>query len=197
MTKFEKTYIRNRIKILVFLTIALILLLIENQTTAAIDGELGSESEGQIRINLKIKSLIKIHGLTDIDLGDFPNNISDLGKSTRLESELHDFLVYCNVSNHYQIEFSSLNSKRGNLSLSNGSGATIDYVIFFYCNSYGGEPRQIITANNAIVNGDNASQDANFDSAEHNAAIRICLDISTKPYAGTYSDILTIRVSPY
>ena len=165
--------------------------------SAATNGELGPDSSGTIDVSLHVNDLMKIDQLKNINLGALPKTVSNLGVAVKIESEPHDFFVYSNISDTYEISFSSKNNNVGYFSLKNGTGRKITYAINFFCNGEATGTPILVDKNDVAVNGTNASQNVSFESAPCNAAMQILLYTPANLYSGTYNDVLTITVRPH
>lgn len=174
------------------------LLLLPLTAFSATQGTLGSSSTGTININISIGSVVQVTQLKDITLSYTPG--VDVGDLTRVV----DLCIYANnTAGSYKVTVSDANAATGNMRISTG-GATPSYIPYttqWFTNATGtGSPAATLTSGTqtATFSGASTSSRTCGNGTNNNAAIKLTFleaDL-TAAKAGSYTDVVTILVSP-
>lgn len=174
------------------------LILLPLTAFSASQGTLGSTSTGTINISIGIGSVVQITQLKDIVFGYTPG--VDVGDLTKVV----DLCIYANnTGGTYKVTVSDTNATGGNMRIASAASTPsyIPYTTQWFTNAAAtGLPATTLTSGTqtATFSGaSNTSRNCN-NGASNNAAIKFTFleaDL-TAAKAGSYTDVITILVSP-
>lgn len=159
-----------------------------SQSFAAAQGGVGTTSTGSLNINVTKLNQVKISNLQDINFGAQASSPSKTSQ---------DVCIY-STSGSYDITASSANANGSTFRLASGSNSsTIMYVVEWKDSNSGTSGNNLqsgITSNKF----NNANQNSQNCNGSNNARLFVELNQGnfTGAPAGTYSDVLTLVVSP-
>lgn len=167
--------------------------LASGNAVGAADGSVGSTSTGNVSVSASLPTLVNVSSLNDIDFG----SITDL--SSDAEAGDVSICVYNNKNSDYHVKISSANNDGGNFRLFNGGSNYMPYDVYWYEGAFFTEKEHALVHNTAkkMVSAHNNSISCNSGS-ENNASLKLNLPASSLSGSpeGSYSDTLTIEVSP-
>lgn len=144
-----------------------------------------ASSQGDLTINLSIPNIVRITGLTDIDLGTYAG--VDVSGSDAL-------CVYRNVTGNYSITAESTNTDAGGTFKLKGAGA--DYIPYSVAWTHGGGT--VALTENAQSNaptGASTTSTTCGGGTNHSVAVTVlATDADAATAVGAYSDVLVLTV---
>ncbi|MFQ5352575.1 MAG: hypothetical protein ACE5D3_05825 [Candidatus Binatia bacterium] len=151
---------------------------------ATSDGSLGSTSTGTQDISLTIQDLVQVSGIAAIDLGTYGGSGNASGSDT--------MCVYRNGTGSYSVTLTSANESSGAFRLNAGT----DYITYSVTWDDTSGP-SAVSSSTALTgqSGDSSSQTCN---SVDNATVAVSATAAALQAAptGSYSDVITILVSP-
>ena len=152
---------------------------------AASDGSLAATSSGTTVLSLSVPNLVQISGLANVGLTGYVPGSDSTGSS--------DACVYSNAAGNYYV---TLTSTSGAFNLTDGSN-TIPYAVTWDDTPASTpSPDSVVYATKSGLQAGNASSTTCGGTPNASLAVTVnSADMAAKP-AGSYSDTITILVSP-
>lgn len=157
---------------------------------AATDGSLGATSTATMGVQVDIPSLVRVHGVADVDFGTYTG--------TAIAGQNVPFCVWGNVAT-YDITVSSANESAGAFRmLDSVSGDFVGYDVLFSATD-DASAGAAVTSGTTISGSATASNNlAVCDTTNDNAAVFLTVPEANMQTVtpGTYNDTMTLLVEP-
>ena len=161
--------------------------LMSTSAMAALDGSMGSTSEGRIDLDLEVLDSVQISALNDVDFGQYGG--ADTGDINGGDA----YCVFRNGGDGYTITPTSTN---GSFALTGGTGDSINYTVRLAGAATGAASAAAVSYNTA--SGTFSGNAATDCGGANNASIDVSIteaDVRAVS-SGTYADTLILLVNP-